>query len=157
MVVDYSVRAEEAELPIRIDCSQCGASDTSVLCHERSEITRLLFVIPVFWYSITLVICKSCGAEYTSPLSIRDLADYQASNISALISLRVSIVDKVLAVCSLLLCLFPFLGFFLSLVTVFSTWRVRSWWRSVGIVALVLSSLVTLLSAIIIVLGPDVP
>ena len=77
----------------------------------------------------------------------------KGGDLKPFIAYEVSFVVKLLAIASILLRVFPFLGFLLALTTVCCTLRVRGWPKTLGLVALVLSSLITLPALVLLALG----
>lgn len=99
--------------------------------------------IPLLKMRTTFVECGGCKAKLASKLAVGDLKKYQGAGVSQFLSDEVSLVFKFLAIVSLLLFFTPILGLVLAGITVWGTFRFRTWPRTLGIVSLVLSSIVT--------------
>lgn len=129
---------------LKINCPKCGALDTSAASYELRDQLKLLFVIPLFKLTNTYVSCAACGTALTSRLSIDELRTHSPSDISHFLSYEISLVVKFLAILSLLLLIAPLVGFVLAILTVVLSRKSGGWPRTIGIVALLLSGIVTI-------------
>lgn len=154
MVFFYSAHTDIQIGPhVRIDCSRCGEIEVTARSYEQTETLKAYHVLPVLKLTNTFVVCESCGAEYISRLARRDLEDYRETNVTALVFLYISFAVRFLAIISLALCVLPLIGFVLALITVLSTRKVRGWPRILGLAALAVSSVVTILAIVGMMLG----
>ena len=128
---------------LKINCPQCGASETPATSYELRDQLKLLCVIP-FTLTNTYVSCSACSAALTSRLSIDELRTHSPSDISHFPSYEISFVVKFLAILSLLLSIAPLVGFVLAILTVVLSRESGGWPRTIGIIALVLSGMVTI-------------
>jgi hypothetical protein len=154
MPLFYSVKNEQRPgPPVRTDCGKCGGKDVAGKACDQSETLRLLGVIPILKIRNTFVTCGSCGAQLRSRLSCQELVKLEGADLRPFIFYEVSFVVKFLAIASILLCVFPLLGFLLALTTVCCTLRVRGWPKTLGLIALILSSLITIPTVVLLALG----
>jgi hypothetical protein len=152
MLFFYSLHRDTNKGPrLRIDCGRCGVSGAAASSRDLIDTIRLLFVIP-FRFTNTFVTCQSCGAKHISQLCCQDLKEHRDADVTPFVSYHVSFVVRFLAVMSLLLCLFPFLGLALSLIAVCSAYKTRGWPRKLAMIAVLISGLVTAAAGIAIAL-----
>jgi ribosomal protein S27E len=138
---------------LKIDCPKCNQSEVPARSFEQRDRLFLFFVIPLFRMSNTFVTCSACGTKLHSQLSISELEQHREFGAAQFVSYEISIVIKCLAVLALAFCLFPLLGLLLSVPAVIATRNVTGWMRKSAIIALVVSSIVTVL--ILIALAMD--
>ncbi len=154
MAFFYSVQYEHRPGPsVRIDCAKCGGTDVAGKAHGRSETLRLLGAVPILKIRNTFVTCGSCGAQLRSRLSCEESASLEGADLRPFISYEVSFVVKFLAIASILLCVFPLLGFLLALTAVCCTVKAQGWPKALGFIALVVSSLITIPAVVLLALG----
>lgn len=144
MAILLTVHAEETPGPaIPIQCPKCGVETAMGFSRERVETLRLLGLIPLLKLRNTFVDCGECEAKLRSRLGIEELAKYQGAPISQFLSYDVSFVFKFLAITSLILSLVPMVGLGLAVLTLLGTFRTRGWPRTLGIVSLIVSAIVS--------------
>ena len=150
----YGIQTEQTPGPsVQIDCGKCGNSGTVGRAYDQVETFKLLHLIPVLRLRNTFVTCESCGAQLRSRLTCLELLNRQGDDLREFISYEVSFVVKFMAVISILLCVIPVLGLVLSLITVCLTVRSRGWPWILGTIALVVSSVTTVVSLVGIFMG----
>jgi len=128
---------------VSINCPRCGEQGVAGQSWEWLETLRLLGLIPLLKVRNTFVQCGRCNATLTSTLGIDDLEKYQSAGVSQFLSDEVSFVYKFLAVVSLFLFYMPIVGLVLAAITVSGTYKSHTWPRTLGIISVVLSSMVT--------------
>ena len=154
MSLFYTAQYERRPGPsVRIDCGKCGGTDVAGKAYDQSETLRLLGVVPILKIRNTFVTCGVCGAQLRSRLSCQELVNLEGADLRPFISYEVSFVVKFLAVVSILLCVVPLLGLLLALTTVCCTLKVRGWPKTLGFIALIVSSLITIPVVVLLTLG----
>ena len=144
MFILWFVERQETPGPsVSINCPRCGEQGVVGQSFELLETLRLFDAIPLLKMRNTFVQCGGCKAKLASKLAVADLERYQGTGVSQFLSDGVSLVFKFLAIVSLLLFFTPILGLVLAGITVFGTFRSRTWPRTLGIISLVLSSILT--------------
>ncbi len=152
--MEFSTRRQQTPGPdLEINCPKCGTSNSPAISFEFRDRLILYYVIPLFAVTNTFVKCTACGATLRSQLSIHELRTHSSSDISQFLSYEISIVIKLLAILSLLLFIAPGMGLVLAIITVILSAKSGGWPRTVGIVALFLSGLVTIALIVLMVVG----
>jgi hypothetical protein len=150
MALLLTVKRKETPGPsICINCPRCGEQGIAGQSFEWLETLRLLGLIPLLKARSTFVQCSGCKTMLTSMLDIGELAKYQSTGVSQFLSDEVSFVYKFLAIVSLFLFYMPIVGLVLAGITVLGTFRSHTWPRTVGIISLVLSSILTVFLVIV--------
>jgi hypothetical protein len=139
--------------PATFACPRCGAGPVPADSYRRTEILSLFAVIPLGRTHMTHLVCGNCSAHLFTKLTLDDLYQCIGVDISRFVFYRVSFILKSLAVLSLLLCWAPVVGLGLSLITFIGTFKWPSVWRTIAIICLVLSFVVTSLFIIVLILG----
>jgi len=127
---------------VRIDCPVCGQPGRAAVARDLRQKLFVLFVIPFFAHSPTLVTC-SCGAELGSRLKARDLKGVDPTFVARYLSTRVSPVLLTLVIGGLVAWMLPAIGtVWLGIAYAWSR-RYSGWIRSLALVLLLLSLLPT--------------
>ncbi len=129
-----------ANLPINVDCGACGDTRVPSLAYDLTETPMLFHCIPILDSNrSTFVKCGNCGAKLMSTLSCEDLRNCHESDLRHFVSFRDSFIVKCLAIISLLICIFPFLGTAFAAVTWFFARKSPNWVRTAAVIAFVIS------------------
>jgi hypothetical protein len=154
MDILITTRSQQTPGPeLEIDCPKCGTSNTSAASYEQRDYLSLFYFIPLFSVANTFVKCGTCDARLTSRLSIEELQQHSTSDVSQYLSYEISFVVKFLAIASILLAIVPIVGLVLAILTVSLSLKSGGWPKTVGIIALVLSGIVTTATVVALALG----
>lgn len=126
-----------------IRCPKCGADGVEGAAYRQVDDLCLFYVLKLFTVRNTFVECLHCRATLHSSVDLDELAQYRHGEWNQFLSHDVSFVVKFLAIASALLCIAPFLGIILALITVLLTLRSSGWTPIVARAALLLSIAIT--------------
>jgi hypothetical protein len=153
MTILITAQSQQTPGPeLEIACPKCNAPKTSATSYEQRDRLSLFYLVPLFAITNTFVECASCNAKLTSRLSVHELDQHSGSDISQFLSFEMSFVVKFLALTSMLLFFAPIIGLVLAIFTVVLSSKSGGWPRALGLVALVLSGIVTIASVALLAL-----
>ncbi len=139
--------------PIIIRCPRCGAEAIGANAYRQVDDLCAFYFLKLFTVRNTFVECSNCRAKLRSSVDLDELAQYRGDELDQFLSHDVSFVVKFLAIASLLLCIAPFVGAVLSLITVLLTLKSPGWTRTLARIALAISIVITGLALVAILLG----
>jgi hypothetical protein len=141
--MSYSVRREKTPgASVQFSCPKCRKVSVGN-ARKFVDTLMLLHLVPVLKLRNTYVVCDTCETKLHTPLELDDLERMQGLQIDEFLSYSPSFVFKFLAVTSLLICWVPIVGLIVAAIAVFGTRRFKGWPKTVSIVALVISVVVT--------------
>src|SRR5262245_32687895 len=112
--------------PLVINWPACGAAAVTGLAYTQVETFYLLHIIPLSWKT-TWVRCSACGEELHSSYSLDRLHGKSPEELVGLLYEYVPLANRVLAICTLLLCVCPFFGLILGSLAVALNRRSGRW------------------------------
>lgn len=125
-----------------IECPVCGKVCKSARAKDMWQLVLLLYVIPVFYHSPTLVEC-SCGALLVSRAKARDLQGMDAASAGRCLSKRTSPVLKAMVFGGVIAWFIPVIGIIWTGITYWWARRYSGWIRKFAFGVLLLSFLST--------------
>lgn len=138
---------------VEIDCPRCGAAGVAAVPYRQIDDLCAFYFLPLFTIRNTFVECTACRTKLRSSVDLDEIPQHSHGELSQFLSHDISFVVKFLAIASLVLCLAPFVGFVLSLLTVLFTLKTPGWPRTLGRVSLVISGLLTLAFFVLLAMG----
>jgi hypothetical protein len=148
----FLVGARYDNLPgpsVTFTCPVCRSGPAQGTSYEQTETVLFLLFVPTSQTHTTFVVCGNCRTRLVTRMTLAELRQCVGEDISRFVAYRVSIVFKTLSVCAILCCWAPILGTTLAGVALGGTRKTRSLWRSLAIIALVVS----LIPDVVLVLG----
>ena len=145
-------RKEPGEV-IEIDCPRCGAAGVAASPYRQVDDLCAFYFLPLFTIRNTFVECTACRTKLRSSVDLDELSQYSHGELNQFLAHEISFVVKFLAIASLLLCLAPFIGLALAVITVLLTLKMPGWPRILGRISLAVSGLITLAVVVLTSLG----
>jgi hypothetical protein len=136
---------------IRANCPACGPN-VPAKTHVLEERMGLFFV-PMFTQRETYVECTGCGAARLIGLPLEALPGYPPDELDRHLHRRVSLVAKFLAVASVLVSCFPFVGLGLGVAGLVASYRTGGWVKVVSIIGIVIGTLSSAFAIVAILKG----
>jgi hypothetical protein len=122
---------------LRINCPACKRRDVAAVSYDYHEqhygVRR----------TSTWVKCLECGTHLYSKATPDELAAMSLGQRDEVIAFRISLIKRMMALFSAVLCWFPWVGFVVSLVSTLINWRTPAWPRLVSRIALAVATVVT--------------
>lgn len=147
-----SARSRETSGPdIIIDCYHCGAENVKARTYELDTVHYIFGIIPGSPVVSRHVQCCNCSKSYRVKASYQKLLDTPPFAMHSLLKKDISFVSLFLAVVCLPLSIFPIIGLTVALSAYFGTKKAGGWPRKISVIALVISSIITLLTTVILV------
>lgn len=154
--VDILITTKTQKTPgptVTVNCPLCNATSVSAESFEQMDHLSLFYVIPLFRLRNTFVRCSACGKQLTANITIDEIADYSADELSYYLAGRVFLISRFLAVASVLLCWVPIVGLVLGICAVVANLRTVGCLRTLSWIGAVLSALVTIALVAILATG----
>jgi hypothetical protein len=128
---------------IRINCPACGRRGVQAVSYEHAERSHGISHT-TYW-----VKCLACGTSLYSKAIPEELIGRTPEELEKVIVLRVSLVARVTAVLSIVLCIYPWVGLAVAMLATALTWRTRGWQKTLSRVALSISLLFTVAATVL--------
>ena len=138
---------------IEIDCPRCGAAGVAAIPYRQIDDLCAFYFLPLLTLRNTFVECTACRTKLRSNVDLDELLQSPHGELNRFLSHDISFVVKFLAIASLLLCLAPFIGLALSVITVLLTFKTPGWPRILGRISVVVSGLLTLAVVVLLAMG----
>lgn len=138
---------------IEIDCPRCGAAGVAAAPYRQVDDLCAFYFLPLFTLRNTFVECTACRTKLRSSVDLDELSQYPHDELNQFLAHEISFVVKFLALASLLLCLAPFIGLALAVITVLLTLKTPGWPRMLGRISLAVSGLLTLAFVVLLSMG----
>jgi len=127
-----------------INCPACRKKNTPAVAFDLTE------KLHGFAHTSSWVRCLSCKADLHSKLRADELRGMSAEMLAVHVRHRLPWIKTTTALFAAILCLFPWVGIIISPIAMIVNWRVRAWTRTLSIIALAISTIVTVIGLIII-------
>lgn len=145
MFIIYGATREEEPGPtVEITCPKCGQScDADSV--EITEWVKLFIVIPILRLRNTYLTCTRCRKSYLVKLRLDELAYADREDLDDMLAVsKPSFMTSFFAILTLVLCILPFVGLLLSMISLALTWKHGGWQKVITWIALVLSLVSTI-------------
>lgn len=139
--------------PVTIRCPKCSAEDVQATAYRQVDDLCAFYFLKLMTLRNTFVECLSCRAKLRSSVDLDELPRYRGGELNQFLTHDISFVVKFLAIASVLMCIVPFVGPLLALITVIATLKSPGWARTLGRVSLVIGCIITGLAVVAILLG----
>ncbi len=120
-----------------INCPACGRKNVSAVSFDLREHSRGIT------HTTTWVRCLTCKTDLYSQLRANDLSGCSPESLARILTLRVSLIRRALAVLAVITCPMPAVGFVMALSATLANWRTRGWPKITSRVALAIATVVT--------------
>src|SRR5438552_4076146 len=108
---------------IRFHCPACKQQDVIGSAYEQEITDWYLGVIPLLNLRVTRVFCLRCGIMLNANAKLADLLDKTPQDLSSLLYVSTSFIQKSLAIIALIMALLPMVGCVMSLIAIIANWR----------------------------------
>ncbi len=145
MFIIYGATRQEEQGPIiEITCPKCGQScDADSV--EITEWVKLFIVIPILRLRNTYLTCTRCRKTYHVKIRLDELAYADREDLDAMLAVsKPSFMTSFFVILTAVLCILPFIGLLLSLISMALTWKKGGWQKVITWIALVLSITATI-------------
>ena len=139
--------------PLTIRCPKCSTEDVQATAYRQVDDLCAFYFLTLMTLRNTFVECSRCRAKLRSSVDLDELPRYRSGELNQFLTHDISFVVKFLAIASVLMCIVPFVGPLLALITVLATLKHPGWARTLGRVSLVIGSITTGLAVVAILLG----
>ena len=139
--------------PLTIHCPKCSTEDAQATAYRQVDDLCAFYFLKLMTLRNTFVECSRCRAKLRSSVDLDELPRYRGGELNQFLTHDISFVVKFLAIASVLMCIVPFVGPLLALITVIATLKSPGWARTLGRVSLVIGCIITGLAVVAILLG----
>jgi predicted nucleic-acid-binding Zn-ribbon protein len=145
MFIIYGATREEEQGPtVEITCPKCGQSyDADSV--EVTEWVKLFIVIPILRLRNTYLTCTRCRKSYLVKMRLDELAYADRQDLDAMLAVsKPSFMTSFFVILTAVLCILPFIGLLLSLISLALTWKKGGWRKIIAWIALAVSLAATI-------------
>ena len=136
---------------VTINCPACHAKSVAAESMRQVDQLELFYLLPFMKLRNTFVTCRECNKQLICSAAFDELDELSVDDLSQHLVHHISIVNKFLALSSLLLCWIPFVGLLLGCISLAVNWRTTGWTKTLSYIGIGASALLT--AALVIILS----
>ncbi len=144
--MDVLINTRITKIPgptVTIDCPACKAKSVNGESVRQVDQLELFYLLPFMKLRNTFVTCHECNKQLICTAPFDELGELSVDDLSQHLVHHVSIINKFLALASVLLCWVPFVGLLLGCISLAVNWRITGWTKKLSYIGIGASAVLT--------------